>query len=89
MRKTLPPEENEFYEYPCYIARIHYQKRRWFRAQYPHHRFIVDELDNVNDIHAFNQFKKEGHVEHFQCYFRVVDLADDAMYALCTLTIQN
>ena len=34
-------------------------KRRWFRAQYPHHMFIVEELDNSNIIHAFNWFGEE------------------------------
>ena len=47
-----PPEEDGFYEYPYFISRIHQwfisTKRRWFRAQYPHHRFIIEELDNVN-----------------------------------------
>ena len=57
-------------------------KRRWFRAQYPHHRFILEEVDNANSIHAFNRLEEEGHVECFQCHFRVVDLSCDTLYAL-------
>ena len=60
-----------------------------FRAQYPDHRFIVKELDNANSIHAFNRFEKEGHIEHFQCHFRPVVLARDALYAPSTPTIQD
>ena len=52
VEKNTTPEEDEFYEYPYYIARIQRwiisTKRRWFRAQYPHHRFIIEELDNAN-----------------------------------------
>ena len=86
-------EEDEFYEYPYYIARIQRQfintKRQWFQAQYPHHRFIVDEIDNRNSILAFNRFEEEGHVERFHCHFRLVDLLRDAFYALGTLTIRD
>ena len=63
IEKNTTPEEDDFYEYPYYIARIQIQfistKIRWFRAQYPHHRFIIEELDNANSIHVFNRFKKE------------------------------
>ena len=52
VEKNTAPEKDEFYEYPYYIARIQRwiisTKRRWFRAQYPHHRFIIEELDNAN-----------------------------------------
>ena len=64
------------------------KKRRWFRAQYPHHRFIIEELDNANNIHAFNRFE-EGYIERFQCHFRLVDLARYALYALATPTIHD
>ena len=91
--KNTTPEENQFYEYPYYIARTQRRfittKRRWFRAQYPHHRFIIEELDNANSIHAFNWFEEEGHVERFQCHFRLVDLARNALYALATSTIYD
>ena len=93
IEKNTIPEEDEFYEYPYYIAMIQRRfittKRRQYRAQYPHHRFLVDELDNANGIHAFNRFEEEGHVECFQCHFRLVDLARDALYALGTPTIQD
>ena len=63
IEKNTTPEEDDFYEYPYYIARIQIQfistKIRWFRAQYPHHRFIIEELNNANSIHVFNRFKKE------------------------------
>ena len=86
-------EEDEFYEYPYYIARIQRRfintKRRWFQAQYPQHRFIVDEIDNANTVLAFNRFQEEGHIEHFHCHFRLVDLPGDALYALGTLITQD
>ena len=65
--KNTAPEEDDFYEYAYYIGRIKQwfitTKRRWFKAQYPHHRFIIEELDNANSIHAFNRFEEKGHVE--------------------------
>ena len=64
-------------------------QRDWFQAQYPHHRFIEDEIDNRNSILAFNRFEEEGHVERFHCHFRLVDLLRDALYALGTLTIRD
>ena len=58
IEKNTTPEEDEFYEYPYYIERNQRRfintKRRWFRAQYPHHRFIAEKLGNANNIHAFN-----------------------------------
>ena len=93
IEKNTILEEDEFYEYPYYIARIQRRfistKRRWFRAQYPHHRFITEELDKANSIHAFNWFEEEDHVERFQCHFRLVDLAHDALYALAMPTIHD
>ena len=69
IEKNTAPEEDEIYENPYYIARIQQRffstKRRWFREQYPHHRFIIEELDNANSIHAFNRFEEEGHVQRF------------------------
>ena len=69
IEKNTTPEEDEFYEYPYYIARIQQRfittKRRWFKEQYPHHRFIIGELANVNSIHAFNRFEEKGYVERF------------------------
>ena len=92
IEKNTAPEEDEIYEYPYYIARIQRRfistKRRWFRAQYPHHRLIVEELDNANSIHAFNRFE-ERHIQRFWCHFRLDDLARDAVYALGTPTIHD
>ena len=93
IEKNATPEEDEFYEYPCYIARIKRRfintKRRWFKAKYPHHRFITEEQDNANGIHPFNRFEEERFVERFQCHFRLVDIPRDALYALTTPAIQE
>ena len=58
------------------------QKKRWFKAQYPNHSPVMEELDNTNGIHAFNKFEEEEFVERFQCYFRLVDIPRDAFYVL-------
>ena len=54
IEKDTTPQEDEFFEYPYYIARIQRQfintKRRWFKGQYPHHRSIMKELDNANNV---------------------------------------
>ena len=46
IEKNTTPEEDELYEYPYYIARIQRRfintKKRWFKAQYSHHRFIME-----------------------------------------------
>ena len=93
IEKNTAPEEDEFYDYRYYIARIQRwfisTKIRWFRAQYPEHRFIIEELENANSIHTFDIFGKEGHVERFQCHFRLVDLARGALYALATPTLHS
>ena len=93
IEENTTPEDDQLYEYSYYIARIRRRfitrKRRWFRAKYPHHRLIAEELDNANSIHAFNQFEEEGHVERLQCHFRLVDIANNALYALGTPTIRD
>ena len=93
IEKNTALEDDEFYEYPYYIARIQRRfittKRRWFKAQYPHHRFIMEELDNANSIHVFNRFERRGYVERFQCHLRIVDIPHDALYALATPAIQK
>ena len=93
IEKNTTPEEDEFYEYPYYIARIQRRfittKKRWFKAQYPHHRFIMEELDSTNSIHAFNRFEEKGYVERFQCHFRLVNTPRDVFYALATPAIQK
>ena len=76
IEKNTAPEEDEFYEYPYYIGRIQRRlictKKRWVKAQYPHHRFIIGELGNANSIHAFNRFEEKEYVERFQCHFTFV-----------------
>ena len=93
IEKNTAPEEDEFYEYPYYIARIQRRfintKRRWFKAQYPHHRFIIEELDNANSIHAFNRFEEKEHIERFQYHFRLVDIPRDVFYTFATAAIQE
>ena len=93
IEKNTAHEEDEIYEYLYYTARIQRRfistKRQWFRAQYPHRRLIIEELDNVNSIHAFNRFEDEGHIQRFRCHFRLDDLARDAVYALGTPTIHD
>ena len=93
IEKNTAAEEDEFYEYPYYIARIRRPfittKKRWFKAQYPQHRFIIEELDNTNSIHAFNRFEEKGYIERIQCNFRLVDIPRDVFYALATPAIQE
>ena len=88
IEKNTAAGEDEFYEYPYYIAtkqrRLINIKKRWFKAQYPNHRFIMDELDNPNGIHAFNKFEKKGFVKRSQCYFRLIGIPCDVFYALAT-----
>ena len=93
LEKNTTPKEDEFYEYPYYIARIQRRfisaKRRWFGAEYLHHRFIAKELDNANNINAFNRIEQEGHVERFQCHFRLVNLSRDVLHALAKPSIYD
>ena len=69
IEKNTALEEGEIYEYPYCIAKIQRRfvntKIRWFKVQYPHHRFIMEELDNSNSIHAFNRLEEKGYVERF------------------------
>ena len=94
IEKNTSPEEDEFYEYPYYTARIQGQfintKKRWFKAQYSHHRFITEGLENANSIHAFYRFEEEGFVERFQQrHFRFVDILRDVLYALAMPATQE
>ena len=86
--KNTTPQEDEFSEFPYYIARIQ-RKKRWFKVQYPNHRFIRKERDNPNSIHTFNRFEGKGLVETFQCHFRFADITGDALYTLTTSAIQK
>ena len=47
-------------------------------------RPVMEEVDNANDIHAFNRSEEEGFVERFQCHFRIPDIPRDAFYGLAT-----
>ena len=52
--KNTTPDEDEFYEYPYYIARIQRRfittKRRLFRAQYLHHKLRLEELNSSEKV---------------------------------------
>ena len=94
IEKNTAPEEDEFYEYPYYIARIQQRfittkKNDELRHNIQHHMFIIEELDNANSIHAFNRFEEKGYVERFQCHFRLADTPRDVFYALATSAIQE
>ena len=73
----------------CNDGLLPQKKKRWFKAQYPHHRFIIEKLDNANSIYAFNRFEEKGYIERFQCLFRLADIPYDVFYALATPTIQE
>ena len=93
IEKNTILDEAEFHEYPYYIATIKRLYittiRQWFRVHYPNHRFLVEELDNANSIHAFNRFQKECHVERAQYRFGLFDLVRDVLYALGTPETQD
>ena len=63
IEKDTTPEEDEFYEYPYYTSRIQRRfintKRRWFKVQYLHHRFIIEVIDNVNSMMHLTGLKKK------------------------------
>ena len=75
-----------------FIVRIQRQfiatKRRWFSAQYSHIRFVLEDLHKFN-IYAFDRFEMEGHIEQFQCDFRLFKLERDALHALFRLALQS
>ena len=54
IEKNSTPEQDKFYKYLYYIAKIQRRyavtKKRCFGAQYPNHHFIVEELDTPNSI---------------------------------------
>ena len=64
IEKNTAPEENEFYEYPHYIARIQRRfintKRGWFKAQYPHHRFIMENWTTRIVSMRLTDLKRKG-----------------------------
>ena len=93
IEKNAALEEDEFYEYPYYVARIQLlfinTKKRWFKVQHPNHRFIMNERDNANGIHPFNRFEEKGYIERFQCHFRLVDIPRDVLYVSAMPTTQE
>jgi len=86
IRKNTEPENDEFFEYPYYIARIQRRyeasKRRFFDANFPNHETILNAVDNANSVHVFNRFEENTHVERHQCHFRLVDILEDVLRAL-------
>ena len=40
------------------------------------------EKDNPNNIHALNQFEKEGHADQKYNHFRLTDLTREELYAM-------
>ena len=64
IEKNTSPEEDEFYEYPYCIARM--QRRfigttiQWVKAQYPRHRPIMKERDNVKVSMPLTDLKSKG-----------------------------
>ena len=83
VRKHTTESEDKRFEYPYYIARIQRRgisvKRRWLIEKFPNSEEIV-VIDNANSVHAFNRFEEDGHVERYECHFRLVDLTRDDLY---------
>ena len=86
IEKHSIPEQDEFYKYPYYIARIQRRyavmKKRLFKTQYPNHHFIVDKLDNLNSIHAFNRFEEQRCIERHHSQLRLAGLGVEKLYTL-------
>ena len=40
------------------------------------------EIDNPNNIHAFNRFEEEGHTERIYNHFRLIDLTQKDLYIM-------
>ena len=40
------------------------------------------EIDNPNNIHAFNQFEEEGHAEWIYNHIRLIDLTRKDLYIM-------
>ena len=66
------------------------QKNNGLKHDNPHHRFIMEEPDTMNSIHAFSRFEEKGFVECFQQHhFRLADIPCDALYALAMSATQE
>ena len=83
--KHTTSANDKYHDLPYYIARIQQRKRcvklRWFDQHFPDHEIIV-EIDNPNDIHAFNRFEEEGQAERKDNHFRLTDLTWEELYAI-------
>ena len=87
IRKHSAWGEDDLFGYPYYVARIQRKKiptkRRWCLEKFPNSEEIV-VIDNPNAAHAFNRFEEEGHIERFQCHFKLLVLTRDD---LCDLGV--
>ena len=85
IRKHATSANNKYHDLPYYFARIQRSKRyvelRWFDQHFPDHEVIV-EIDNPNNIHAFNQFEEGGHAEQKDNHFRLINLTQEELYAM-------
>ena len=85
VRKHTEPANDKFHDLPYYVVKIKLRKRyvklRWFDQHFPDHQVIV-EIDSANNIHAFNRFEEEGHVERRYNHFRLIDLIREALYVM-------
>ena len=83
VRKHTTSAKNKYHDLPYYISRIQhcktYVKLRWFNQHFPDHE-IIAEIHSPNSIHAFNQFKEEGHVEQKYNNFRLIDLKGEELH---------
>ena len=76
-RKHTISTSYKYHDLPYYVCRIQrrkrYEKLRWLNRHFPDHEVIV-KIDTPNNIHAFNRFQREGHVERRYNHFRLIDL---------------
>ena len=85
VRKHTTPASDKFHDLPYYAARIQRRKRYvkliWLDQHFPDHEVIV-EIDNQNNINAFNRFEEKGHAEQKCNHFRLIDLTREELYAM-------
>ena len=66
VQKHTTLANDKYHDLPYYVARIQRRKRyvklRWFDRHFPDHE-VIQEIGNLNSIHAFNRFEEEGHSE--------------------------
>ena len=82
-KKHTSKDDDEHFEYPYYISRIQKRKvstkRRKLRKRFPRGEEIV-VINNPNSVHKFNRLEEEGHVERYQCHFKLTDLTREDLY---------